>query len=289
MKKRRRSAVWPVLICLLLLTAGVLLYSNFALTVSYYDAKFMSLPSQFNGYRIALLSDLHGRDWGGRLVDRIKAEKPDVIVMCGDMVGENDEDFSDLKKLSEELAEIAPSFFVTGNHETPLNYELRQHDGRRVSALNMLYASLKEAGVTPLINAPYVINRGDDSITLFGMETPQEFYFEDELTGEMLKGLFGQFKADGFTILLAHDPRPFAAYAQWGAELTLAGHMHGGVVRLPFIGGVLSPDRTLFPEYAGGQYEMNGKRMIVGRGLGQAGAPRFLNPSELCVITLVNG
>ena len=102
-----------------------------------------------------------------------------------------------------------------------------------------------------------------------------------------LKRLLGKPSAGEYNILIAHNPDYFPAYAEWGADLVLSGHVHGGIMRLPLLGGVLSPALRLFPKYDGGLFQEGGSTMILGRGLGSHTIPiRIFNPGELIVVTL---
>ena len=102
-----------------------------------------------------------------------------------------------------------------------------------------------------------------------------------------MKEILGEADEDYFNILLAHNPQYFKEYAGWGADLTLAGHIHGGLVRLPLLGGVVSPMVSFFPKYDGGTFFENGKEMILSRGLGTHTIPiRMFNPGELNIITI---
>ena len=88
-------------------------------------------------------------------------------------------------------------------------------------------------------------------------------------------------------LLIAHNPDYFSEYAKWGADLTLSGHVHGGIMRLPWLGGVLSPSYRLFPKYDGGVFRENGAIMLLGRGMGSHTIPlRFFNPAQLYEVTL---
>ena len=103
-----------------------------------------------------------------------------------------------------------------------------------------------------------------------------------------MEHLVGKANRDRFQILLAHNPVYFEEYARWGADLVLSGHVHGGIVRLPFLGGVISPAFTLFPKYDGGKFERGDSTMLLGRGLGTHTLPvRMWNPGEIVLVTLL--
>ena len=104
---------------------------------------------------------------------------------------------------------------------------------------------------------------------------------------ETITKLLGTPNKDEYNILLMHTPTFFEAYEDWGADLILSGHIHGGLIRLPFVGGVFSPDRKLFPKYCYGKYELDNSTMIVSGGLsrGETGF-RLFNRPEIVTITL---
>ena len=105
---------------------------------------------------------------------------------------------------------------------------------------------------------------------------------------DYLASLIGRPDPDSFHILLAHNPDYFPRYAEWGADLVLSGHVHGGIMKLPLLGGVISPSLRLFPKYDGGLFEERNSRMILGRGLGSHTIPiRVFNPGELIEICLI--
>ena len=99
--------------------------------------------------------------------------------------------------------------------------------------------------------------------------------------------LLGDSDRDAFQVLIAHNPQYFPEYSDWGADLTVAGHVHGGIIRLSVLGGVISPAIALFPRYDGGLFERKGKYMVLSRGLGTHSIHvRMFNPGEVCVIKI---
>ena len=148
--------------------------------------------------------------------------------------------------------------------------------------------AIKAAGVEYLINESRTVTLEDRKLNITGLEIEREFYkrfFHKTLQQENVEKLIGKKQEDIYTILLAHNPEYFKAYASWGADLTLSGHVHGGVARLPFLGGVISPSFRLFPKYDGGRKTGYGKEIIISRGLGVHTIPiRFLNPAELVIL-----
>jgi predicted MPP superfamily phosphohydrolase len=127
-------------------------------------------------------------------------------------------------------------------------------------------------------------------IRLTGLDLPPAYYKKRRITpldAMTIEELAGAAERPYFNVLLAHSPEYFEAYARWGADLTLSGHFHGGIIRLPFIGGVISPYLRLFPKYDKGLYHSynNESCMVLTAGLGTHTVPRVNNPPELVLIT----
>lgn len=242
------------------------------------------LPQEFDGFRIAQLSDLHGRTFGARLPNMVNAEKPDLIAMTGDLADRRTRSFGPVLGLVKTLCGICPVYFVSGNHEQGLPSARREE----------FLAGLRNAGAVVFDNSTCEICRGGAAIRLCGLRLPLRYYRagtraakpRPALTADAVGYLVGK-KSEQYTVLLAHNPLCFDAYAAWGAELTLCGHVHGGLIRLPGIGGLLSPERSFFPKYSAGTYFSGTSEMIVSRGL--SAGPRIGNRPELVCATLHAG
>ena len=279
-RKKRRGCLGRLLTPLLVLAAlaAFYQYSNSSIQVEETDFTSRRLPALFDGYRIVQISDLHGAEFGeenGRLLEEVKRAQPDCIVITGDLVDQfRGADYSSIRELATELTDIAPSYFVTGNHEWA------------VGSVPELKALLRECGVTVLSNEYAELTVGDDRIILAGIDDPNGY--ADQKTPEELAAELYAAEGDPFWILLAHRNNRFAAqYSLLGADLTISGHGHGGIIRLPFTDGLLSTDRTFFPTHTDGFYEDNGATVFVSRGLGNSGMTRRLfNRPELVVLTL---
>lgn len=271
------------LICLLFF--GVMLYdSNRFVRVDYglTDSRIKKKT------RLVLLTDLHNKQYGTeneKLLRAIREAAPDLIVCAGDlMTSVPDKSMEPACRLIRALAAEYPFYYANGNHEWRI-YQLPGKFGR----MGERYRScLEQAGVCLLEDDSVVLSsRG---ICLYGLDLPELYYRkfkEAPLSVKELEGRLGKPRLDCCNILLAHNPVYFDVYREWGAQLTLAGHVHGGVMRLPWLGGVLSTAFTLFPKYDGGLFDKEGRRMIVSRGLGSHTIPvRLFNPAELVVIDL---
>jgi len=260
---------------------GCLCYSDTQLHSTNYCVESPKIPDAFHGYKILQLSDLHSKSFGEnnrKLLEIVRHAAPDIIVITGDMVNRSDSYFDGFYKLAKALALQYKVYYIVGNHE------------QRLSARNLkiLFAKLTELGVTVLNNEKITLTKGKDTVHLYGLWCDLGYYKIDEAAKKhyynksMVENSLGVCD-DGYNILLAHNPLLFSAYANWGADLTLSGHVHGGTVRLPLVGGLLSPERKFFPKYSAGEYRYKGKKLIVSRGLGDL---RIGNPPEIPVITL---
>jgi predicted MPP superfamily phosphohydrolase len=289
MHKKRNSLIYKIIVkaCK---AVSALFPENHMLRVTEYTVRSERLPAEFDGFRILQLSDLHSASFGrdnARLLQKIKAVKPDIIVMTGDMVSRSDSDRHVFFRLAETLGRRYPCYYVVGNHEQDMERGEQKAFLARLAALH----------IRVLDNERISLKQEEQSINLYGMWFSLKYYREANLrsgqtarfTGRDMKRLLGVFDPLRYGILLTHNPLSFPVYARWGADLTLCGHVHGGMIRLPFLGGLLSPEREFFPKYSAGIYEEDGKKLLVSRGLGSGvfGA-RIHNIPEIAVITLHN-
>lgn len=281
---RRRGRGRRALLILLLLTvfgAAFLWWSNRSLQVDRFTYASPRLPAGFDGCVVVQLSDLHGALFGENnqdLVDAVRAENPDYIFLTGDLLDRyRRTPQSYAVDLGRAMAAIAPTYFVTGNHE----WALPDVPG--------LKAQLEEAGVTVLSNEFTTLERNGDAIVLAGIDDPNGY--ADQKTPEELAEEIRQEQGDAPWLLLAHRNNLFAdRYSALGAELVLSGHGHGGMIRLPFTDGLIGVDRTLFPTYTDGFYTVDGAQVFVSRGLGSSGPSfRLFNRPQVAVLTLTRG
>lgn len=230
--------------------------------------------------RIVLLTDLHANEHGRgnyKLVRRICEVNPDIICITGDMVVKNGAHTERALSLLERLANEYPVYYSPGNHEIRLDhYEEYKNE-------------IKEFGVHFLENESALLP--DSNVCITGLDLPENWYHKvwerRILTKEEMEKLVSPVKEGIFSLLLAHNPEYFPVYKQWGADLTLSGHIHGGVAILPVVGGVLSPSLRLFPKYDQGLKEEKGHYILISRGLGLHHIKfRFFNRPELSVINL---
>lgn len=262
-------------------------YGNNHIEVSRYDISSSKIPKAFNGYKILQLSDLHSKSFGkdnGRLIEAIDKENPNIIVMTGDMINSFEEEFHTFLNLAEKLKKYKV-YFVEGNNETKLSK----------AKYIKLMKDMEAKGIEIINNSKLKIERAGSNISLYGVwcelcyykEIKSEYRKDTYFQKKNIEKALGYLDRKEFNILLAHNPLYFDTYAKWGADLTLAGHIHGGLVRIPGVGGLLSPERRFFPKYSYGLYEIKGSKLIVNRGLGgKPLLPRVFNQPEISVIIL---
>lgn len=271
--KPRRKRRYAVLL-LLLLFAFLIYDGNTNIEVTEYELYYDNLPEQFSGFRVAALSDIHAAEFGGdnaRLIQAVRDAKPDIIAVTGDLI-DDDNQGEIVRMLMTGLVKIAPVYYVTGNHEWSSNglYELKQ--------------ILSDCGVIYLSNDYVRLTRGDDSIIIAGIDDPNGRY-DQKTPGELITEIRGA-EGDLYILLLAHR-NEIEDYALLDVDTVLCGHAHGGIIRLPFLGGLIGNDRTLFPKYTEGVYSEGGMDMVVSRGLGNFSfVPRLFNNPHMPIIIL---
>ena len=260
-----------------LAAAGFLaaLDSRYRLQVTEYTLAFSRLPAAFDGFRIVQLSDLHGAVFGRdnrTLARKAAALKPDLIALTGDLVGSRRE-LAAAEGLLRALGGTAPVYAVSGNHEWigGLGPAMRRLLGRY--------------GVHSLENRYEILERGGERIVIAGTEDPQAWMepMEPERLAERLRQ---EYPAD-FVLWLGHRNSWVKECPELSVDLILSGHAHGGIVRLPGLGGVINNDHSLGAEYEAGIYTGEGFQMVVSRGLGNSvPVPRLFNRPEIVSIVL---
>lgn len=281
-KAKRLIIILSVVAVLLFITVWAII-GNTHLTVTAFSIESERIPKAFDGFRIAHVSDLHDSEIGEghkTLIDKLKQSDPDIIAITGDLIDRTRTDVEHSLLFVAEAVKIAPCYYVNGNHEI----------------LSGKYEELREAlldlGVTVLENANTKIEKDGEYISVLGINDPFLTTF-DEITHDYDAAIVGEYikealvGTEGFKLLLAHHPECFEYYCEYGVELTLTGHAHGGQFRLPLIGGLYAPHQGVFPKYESGLFEDGDARMIVSRGIGNSSFPlRFNNNPELIIIEL---
>lgn len=236
--------------------------------------------------KIVLISDLHNKNYGkdnDKVLDKIKEIRPDFILIAGDLVTARPKEKADVAlTFARNVCDLCPVYYGMGNHE----YRLQLYPEKYL--ITGYEDEIRKIGVTLLDNERVDAH---EQINIAGLSIEKMYYkrFEKHsMEKAYVEKELGKCASDAFQILIAHNPEYFDAYADWGADLTVSGHLHGGIMRLPFLGGVISTRLTLFPRYDGGMFQKEDKTMIVSRGLGMHTLPiRIFNPGELVVIELL--
>ena len=262
-----RLTVGAAIFCSLLLAD-----SNLRIVTTEYALSYPSLPAEFDGYRIVQLSDVHGASFGKnsqRLLKAVKRAAPDLIALTGDLA-DGDTQLNNVESLLNGLIRIAPVYYVSGNHEWS--------DGMIAPVRELL----KRYGIQYLSNEYVILEKSGDSIVLAGVEDPNG-YADQPSPAEVVAAL----PPDSFRILLGHRNDWPIKYPDLPVDLILCGHAHGGMIRLPFLGGLIGRGGSLFPQYTEGVFSSGRYQMVVSRGLGPIkGILRFWNNPELVEITL---
>ena len=241
------------------------------------------LPEVFEGRKILLISDLHKKRFGRDyccLVDSVRAANPDIIIFAGDLYSRSEKETSGKVKLMKALNEIAPVYYTGGNHEL---FDPELHEA-------MLH-KLRQLGIHAMKNEMAVICEGGARLNIYGLELPLKYFINKDgsFSGlpvpnkDTIARYLGTPDNSCCNLLIGHNPLFFEAYEQWGADFVFSGHVHGGLIRLPVIGGLLSPERKFFPKYSKGIYRLGRCVMAVSTGLGKI---RINNPSQMMLLTL---
>ena len=280
MKRKSKTILTLISLFFIILIAWTLL-GNTALEVNEYEIVSDRIPKEFDGFRIAQVSDLHNTEFGegnSKLIGLLSQTEPDIIVLTGDLIDSRQTDIEIALSFARDAMKIAPVYFVSGNHEA------------RVSEYEDLKMGLAEAGVIVLENQKVEITRDGEAITLMGIDDPsfQESYLfgdAESVAKQAIEML--QSESDGYTVLLSHRPELFELYVKTGMDLVFCGHAHGGQFRLPFLGGLVAPNQGFFPEYDAGLFSEGITNMLVSRGVGNSIIPiRFNNRPEIILAEL---
>ncbi|PAV29714.1 phosphoesterase [Virgibacillus profundi] len=279
--KKKTKKKWLYFLIGIALLIYFFYFQNNSIVTSEYNIRSDKLPPNFNGYKIVQLSDLHNKSFGNNqsdLVKKVKKTEPDSIVFTGDLIDSERYDEKPSLILMEKLVQIAPVYYVTGNHEW------------RSGKFSSLEGKLENIGIQVLRNTAEEITLGTDKIQIIGIDDPavDESSAEKAATEENIKNsIEGIERGDNFHILLSHRPEMFSLYSEYGFDVIFSGHAHGGQFRIPFVGGLIAPDQGLFPKYTSGKHKSANSTMIVNRGLGNSIIPlRIFNRPEIIVVTL---
>ena len=267
---------WGIVILLLALAVFTVirLSDTSHFVVTFYEVEDEKIE---NHMRIALLTDLHLSEFGkdnSELVEEIKRLKPDIIAMSGDMLDMNETDYSVLLTLCRQLVDVAPVFFGYGNHEKEVI---------RVKQTSTINVDLAEMGVHVLHNKYETITVNGNLIDIGGLSA-NPGTMDAEYTQSFWKRYMD---TENYRLLLVHYPQFFAKNGELldcDIDMALCGHPHGGIIRIPFVGGLYHPVDGFLPEMTEGCNLVNDTWVVISRGIG--GSPRFNNPPELVIIDL---
>ena len=267
------SIVFAIIFCL---------WQNNSLVISEHDYINESLPSDFDGFKIAHISDLHNKSFGKdqiRLLEKLKGVSPDMIVITGDLIDRRKYDLDLAMMYIEGAVDVAPVYYVSGNHEA------------WSGEFSLIKESLLSAGVSVLDNEKLKITKANSWINILGVSDPDfltSSYMDGTNISDMSKKLEEWSAEQGFKILLSHRPELLDLYAHHQMDLIFTGHAHGGQFRIPLIGGgLVAPDQGLFPEFTSGLHIRGSSTMFISRGLGNSIVPiRIFNRPEIIAVTL---
>lgn len=264
-----------ILFLILAILAVMWAHSNFWPVVTEYTISSEKIPEAFEGYTIVQISDVHGREYGkdnAALVQMVRDQKPDIIAITGDLIDRRP-NLEHAEILVAQLVEIAPVYYVSGNHEwdSEKQYEL--------------FDILEELGVKIMHDESVLLTRGNDSIVMAGVQDPNSWEIRQTPT-ELMDAVTAAYP-DKYRIVLMHRNNAAEKYPGLQTDLVLCGHAHGGIIRLPYLGGVFGVERNFFPDDEDSVIGQGAYDIVVSHGLGEnIFRVRFLNPPEIVVVKL---
>lgn len=256
--------------------------------VTHYEIVSPKLKKKMGEKKIIFISDLHNYSYGkenGKLLRAIERENPDMILSAGDLlVGDKKKSSEPAEKFIKFLTKKFPVYCGNGNHEQRMKEETDKYGEKYVTYKEHIV----KAGACLLENNSVLLNWEGKKVRISGLEIPLGYYRKfsrKKLDVKEIEDSLGRADEETFEILLAHNPVYAETYAKWGADLILSGHLHGGIVRIPFGRGIITPQVCLFPKYSGGMYEIGEKTIVVSKGLGVHTIPiRLFNQAEVVVL-----
>lgn len=281
--------IWKIILisaivfCVVMLLVGVIDSNRFVVVEEEFK-----LPKLKKGCRFVLISDLHNKVYGKKnekVIEAVRRANPDFVVIAGDLITSHaNETIEPGVELVKALRERYKIYYALGNHET----KMKMCPEKFGDMYDVLISEMQHPNVTMLIDQSCVLS--DYGIRMTGLELERAYFArfkKKEMEPGHLEKHIGSVDEQYCNMLIAHNPDYFEEYAAWGADFVLSGHVHGGIMRLPWLGGVIAPSYKLFPKYDGGVFEEGRATMLLGRGMGAHTLPfRFFNPAELYVVTL---
>ena len=285
---------WIIIVGIVVILAVILTiracYEYVTLTRTDYELETGKFP-EGKALTLTVLSDLHNRSYGEgnhKLLEMVRDTKPDAILLVGDIITASvKKDPEPVFALMKDLRAISKVYYAPGNHEKKIREDANRYSklGQRLSEV------LKEAQIRYLENDWEDL---DEEVRIYGLDMDLSYYPKfvktitaPRYTAEQMQRDIGTLDPERYNIVLAHTPKYFKAYAQFGADLILSGHYHGGAVRIPKVGGVISPQFVFFPKYDKGKYEKDTSCMIVSSGCGSHKVHlRLWNKPEVMVVKI---
>lgn len=268
--KRNHKKMIISIIFVLIFIPVLLILASSGLTTTHYSYESTRVSKDLDGLTIVHLSDIHCKNFGRnneKLIDAINRLEPDIILITGDSIDIHHQDLTPLENLFAGICRTAPVYAISGNHECV--------DADLYAQLIALY---NKYGITDLDDKEIIFTYGSDSISIKGIGA---FENKNRWDNEFMLNK----SPEMLSILLDHYPL-LDELGVFGYDMILSGHIHGGIIRLPILGGLFGNDRTLFPEYDSGQYTYARTTMYVSRGIGDTVIPRINNNPEIVCITL---
>jgi len=240
--------------------------------------------------KVIHLSDLHGKSFfinSSKIVDTIEKEQPDLIICSGDMISAKDGDGSGFINILEELDDKYPVYYAFGNHDL---YARKI----RNEFFEDYIAKVEATGCIILDDEKDVFKKDDAIVNIYGLSSipyyvnvNEERIDKKNYSKETINEAIGGADSENYNLLIGHDPSWFNEYKAWGADVVFSGHIHGGAIRLPVLGGVVSPNREFFPKYDAGLYEEDGQYLYLSRGIGTSVERiRVLNFPEIAILNI---
>ena len=278
-KQKKRCFTWGIVAAFLALSCVTAFWQG--LTVRTYTE---ATDKMLSSIQIAVITDLHDSTYGREqknLIKAIQKQNPDLILLVGD-IADDERPHDATEELLSVIGAEYPCYYVTGNHE--------YWSGEVETIKDMI----RSYGITVLEGDTEIVQIGDQKIRLCGVDDPDGFdstYNTDHDKTESWQEQFDACKAQTgdniYSILLSHRPELVEEYQDSGFDLVVAGHAHGGQIRIPgILNGLYAPNQGFFPKYAGRRYELGNTVMIVSRGLSKSRLPRVFNPPELIMVNI---
>lgn len=277
MKRLNHKKTTLIVTVLILFTVFLFAALQQSLTIRHYSLTTSKLTENI---RIVVITDLHSTMYGDhqtKLIEAIETSKPDLILLSGD-IADDRVPHNGTQELLSVIGSQYPCYYVSGNHEV------------WSKELNVIKEMISAYGVTVLEGTSEIITLHNQSIQICGVDDPDAFrYSQNPDSGSSWTDQFAACASalnnSFYSILLSHRPELVDSYTDSAFDLVVAGHAHGGQVRIPYLlNGLYAPNQGIFPNYAGGKYELGTTTMIVSRGLCKNNLPRVFNPPELVIV-----